>query len=174
MRCSQDSSCILVLLSGVGCEVRSAEHVAYLNVIIRKEFLSPSPLCDEVLRMRLPRVDGLERIELGNHEKLAVLCRKSFIETNPGIVLTSATIFWFNTFSFSRSACGFTRVRKTTMTIAVLLCSSGLALIKTRGCFTPLEVPHRPHVPLQRRGRRRRHVGWKRGLGDREKPSYVR
>src|SRR5499426_3634305 len=84
MRFSQDSSCILVLLSGVGCEVRSAEHVAYLNMIIRKKFLSPSPLCDEVLRMRLPSVDGLEGIELGNHEKLAILCRKILHRTKPG------------------------------------------------------------------------------------------
>src|SRR5262245_2805967 len=84
MRCSQDASGVLVLLSGVGCEVRSAEHVAYLNVIIRKEFLSPSLLCDEVLRMRLPSVDGLEGIELGQHEKLAVRCRKILQRNKPG------------------------------------------------------------------------------------------
>jgi hypothetical protein len=40
------------------------------------------------------------------------LFRQALRETNPGIVLTSATISWFNTFSFARSACGFTCERR--------------------------------------------------------------
>src|SRR5262245_36218868 len=137
---------VWILLSGFGCEVHSAEHVAYLNAVIRKEFLSPSPLCGEVLRVCLPSVDGREGIELGHHEKLAVLGRKSFRETNPGIMLTSATICWFNAFSCARSACGFTCVQKTTIAIAVPLRSSVRYPLKTRNCFTPLEVPRRPHA----------------------------
>src|SRR5262249_39681942 len=75
---------VWILLSGFGCEVHSAEHVAYLNAIIRKEFFSPSPLCGEVLRVCLPSVDGREGIELGRHEKLAVLCRKILQRNKPG------------------------------------------------------------------------------------------
>jgi hypothetical protein len=81
----QETVTSLVLLSGFSCEVCSADHVAYLHTIIRKEFRSPSPLCSEVLRGRLPHVEGLEGSELGQHEKLAVLCRKILQRKNPGI-----------------------------------------------------------------------------------------
>src|SRR5262249_34561306 len=83
-RCELRSPALVWMLwSGCGGEVRSAEHVAYLHVIIRKECLSLSLLGDEVLRRRLPRVGGREGRERGQYEKLTVLCRKILQRNTP-------------------------------------------------------------------------------------------
>ena len=80
-----------------------------------QKFRSPSPLCSEVLRVRLPR-RGTRGSELGQHEKLAVLCRK-ILQRKNGHLTHQCDHLLVQRVQLSRSACGFTCVRKTTMII---------------------------------------------------------
>ncbi len=58
--------CRRLLLPGLGPLI-SADYAAYLNSIVRKEFLLPSRLRIEVLWVSLPSVYRLEGIELTKH-----------------------------------------------------------------------------------------------------------